>query len=117
MPPRYGRPVDLNTLAAEFLEAEDEPTSRIVVKNLTAVLEEEIVKLTINAPDWSVALASRALRKQRRQFHRETLHASRIARSMLWGDDENIALKDFVHVSQKFVSIALISAGLTQVFA
>lgn len=34
---------------------------------------------------------------------RDTLHSARMARDILWDDERNIPLKDFVQVSQKFV--------------
>ena len=70
---------------AEFAEqfmsnAGGEP--RAAVKKLSQRIESELTALTINAPDW------------------DTMFVARMARSLLWEKSKNIALDDFVPVSQ-----------------
>lgn len=55
---------------------------RSAVKRLTHRIEQEMVELTVNAPDW------------------ETLLCAQTARNLLWDDGRNISLDDFRFVSQ-----------------
>lgn len=65
----------------QFLSSvEGEP--RAAVKRLSQRIESELVRLTINAPDW------------------DTLFVARMTRSILWEKSKNISLDDFVPVSQ-----------------
>ena len=54
---------------------------RLAVKRLTHQIEEELLRFTINAPDW------------------DTLFAAKMARDLLW-ENKTISLDDFVPVSQ-----------------
>ena len=48
---RYGQPITMDAFEQQFLSAE-EGANKIAVKRLTKTLELEMMKLTVNAPDW-----------------------------------------------------------------
>ncbi|GJJ06197.1 hypothetical protein Clacol_000386 [Clathrus columnatus] len=82
----FAKPIILDEYAEEFMS--DEPgKNKSAVKKLTARIEEELERITINAPDW------------------ETLYCARIARDMLWQGDKSISLDDYVLVSQTLVDL------------
>ncbi|KZT25959.1 acyltransferase [Neolentinus lepideus HHB14362 ss-1] len=82
----YGEPIQLSEYAERILSAqESEEGQRSVVKKLTIEIEERMVELTVNAPDWN------------------TLYISRIIRDLLWPGARGVPLNDFVHVSQKII--------------
>ena len=66
--------------AAFMSTVEGEP--RLAVKRLTHRIEQEMIELTVNAPDW------------------ETLLCGKTARDLLWDDGRHINLDDFRFVSQ-----------------
>lgn len=47
----YGEPISMEGYEEDFLSKE-EGSSRSAVKRMTRKLELEMMKLTINAPDW-----------------------------------------------------------------
>jgi glycerol-3-phosphate O-acyltransferase / dihydroxyacetone phosphate acyltransferase len=71
----------LADLAREFA-APSPDASRLAVKKLTKLMEQHLVQLTINAPDW------------------ETLYAARMARELLWVEEHDLNLDEFVSASQ-----------------
>jgi glycerol-3-phosphate O-acyltransferase / dihydroxyacetone phosphate acyltransferase len=78
---RYGKPIHMEEYREQFMSAvEGEP--RLAVKRLTHRIEQDMVELTVNAPDW------------------ETLLCGQTARNLLWDDGRNINLDDFRFVSQ-----------------
>ncbi|KZW01901.1 acyltransferase [Exidia glandulosa HHB12029] len=82
----FGPPIVLDELEAEFL-SDGEGAAKHAVKQLTQQIEERLVEMSINAPDW------------------ETLFAARTARDLLWGSERNVKLPDFVAVSQTLVDL------------
>jgi glycerol-3-phosphate O-acyltransferase/dihydroxyacetone phosphate acyltransferase len=50
---RYGEPISIDEFESQFL-SQEEGASRLAVKRLTKRLELEMMRLTVNAPDWSV---------------------------------------------------------------
>ena len=54
---RYGKPISVADYAAEFLAGAEKATA----KKLTKAIGTQLVKMTINAPDWSVPLYSPCL--------------------------------------------------------
>lgn len=48
---RYGPPITMDAFEDQFL-SEDEGANKLAVKRLTKTLELEMMKLTVNAPDW-----------------------------------------------------------------
>lgn len=48
---RYGPPITMDAFEQQFL-SEEEGANKIAVKRLTKTLELEMMKLTVNAPDW-----------------------------------------------------------------
>lgn len=80
---RYGKPISLAPYIRRFIL--DEEGARSAIRDLTQQIERDLLKLTINAPDWN------------------TLYAARIARDILWGQEKNVPLDKFVVVSQRFV--------------
>ena len=50
---RFGKPISIKSYEDEFLSTEQEKL-RVVAKRLTAEIECEMIKLTINARDWQV---------------------------------------------------------------
>ncbi|EJD02575.1 uncharacterized protein FOMMEDRAFT_122573 [Fomitiporia mediterranea MF3/22] len=82
----FGEPISLKQYEAQFLSPiEGEP--RIAVKRLTQRIEAELIRATINAPDW------------------DTLYVARMARSLLWEKSKSIDLNDFVTISQTLVDL------------
>lgn len=78
---RYGKPIYMDEFREQFSSTvQGEP--RLAVKRLTHRIEQEMVELTVNAPDW------------------ETLLCGQTARNLLWDDGRNINLDDFRFVSQ-----------------
>lgn len=78
---RYGKPIYMDEFRAQFVSSvEGEP--RFAVKRLTHRIEQDMVELTVNAPDW------------------ETLLCGQTARNLLWDDGRHINLDDFRFVSQ-----------------
>ena len=57
--------------------------ARTTVKRLTKHIEAEMFKLTINASDW------------------ETMNAAIMSRRLLFSDDRDVALEDFVKITQR----------------
>ncbi|CAK5281351.1 unnamed protein product [Mycena citricolor] len=84
---RYGVPIDVTKyMPAELFEAPpDAQAERAAVKALMKDIEDQIVQMTINAPDW------------------ETLYSARIARNILWKDEGAIPLKDWIIVNQTLI--------------
>lgn len=82
----FGRPITMDPYREQFMKGE-ESERRAAVKRLTRDLEAGLIQATINAPDW------------------DTLYAARMARDLLWEDDEGINLDDFVTVSQTLVDL------------
>ena len=80
-PHRYGKPIYMDEFHTQFMSTvEGEPRS--AVKRLTHRIEQDMVELTVNAPDW------------------ETLICGQTARNLLWDDGRHINLDDFRFVSQ-----------------
>lgn len=94
---RFGNPISMKSYQEEFFLAE-QGQSRAVAKRLTSEIEHELIKLTINSPDWSVAC--KAFFHSCLLFYRQTLYAARMARDLLWRDENAINLDDFVGISQ-----------------
>ncbi|EMD33764.1 hypothetical protein CERSUDRAFT_87104 [Gelatoporia subvermispora B] len=82
----FGRPIKPEDYKEQFLSAE-EGASRAAVKRLTADIEQQLVEMTVNAPDW------------------DTLYAARMARDLLWEDERRMNLDDFVTISQTLVDL------------
>ncbi|KAI0267041.1 glycerol-3-phosphate-acyltransferase [Gloeopeniophorella convolvens] len=82
----FGTPITMDPYIDQFLEG-DEASRRAAVKRLTRTIESQLVGLTINAPDW------------------DTLYAARMARDLLWEDQESLNRDEYVHVSQTLVDL------------
>ncbi|KAG2125658.1 hypothetical protein DEU56DRAFT_824288 [Suillus clintonianus] len=83
---RYGKPIALGKYAAR-LDPESAESTRVVVKEITAAIESQLKRLTVNAPDW------------------ETLRAARAAMAVFWKNEDRIPLHRFVDISQMFVNV------------
>ncbi|KAJ7773248.1 glycerol-3-phosphate-1-acyltransferase [Mycena metata] len=84
----YGLPIDMASYTPSSLfESPDPEAERAVVKAVMKDVEVQILERTINAPDW------------------ETLYAAQMTRSILWGDERNVKLKDWLVVSQMLVRL------------
>ncbi|KAJ7066940.1 glycerol-3-phosphate-1-acyltransferase [Mycena amicta] len=84
----YGLPIDMTKYVPPSLfEAYDEAAERAVVKAVMKDVDEQLHKMTINAPDW------------------DTMYAARMTRNILWADDNNVKLKDWVVVGQTLVKL------------
>ncbi|KAJ6531772.1 hypothetical protein B0H19DRAFT_455598 [Mycena capillaripes] len=82
----YGLPIDMASYASSSLfDTVDPEAERAVVKAVMKDVEAQLYKLTINAPDW------------------ETLYAAQMTRDILWGNERNVKLKDWVVVGQTLV--------------
>ncbi|KAF9520307.1 hypothetical protein BS47DRAFT_1335910 [Hydnum rufescens UP504] len=82
----YGKPIPLAEYARKFLSNED-GVARGAVKSLTSEIGSRLVQMTVNAPDW------------------DTLYSARMARHLLWPNDESIALEEWVAVNQTLVDL------------
>ncbi|THH14024.1 hypothetical protein EW146_g6264 [Bondarzewia mesenterica] len=79
-------PIALDPYMDQFLSTE-EGANRAAVKRLTRAIEVQLVELTINAPDW------------------DTLYAARMARDLLWEDENSLNRDEFVQISQTLVDL------------
>ncbi|CAG8503517.1 1638_t:CDS:2 [Acaulospora colombiana] len=77
----YGPPIRMEPYDKDF-----EKDNRATVKRLTKDIESAMEKLTVNAPDW------------------KTYNAATMTRLLLFSDDKNISLDDFVQVTQSLIN-------------
>ncbi|KAK7033112.1 glycoside hydrolase family 5 protein [Favolaschia claudopus] len=85
---QYGSPIDAASyISPSLFENADAEAERAVVKIIMKEVETQLVNMTINAPDW------------------ETLYAARMARDILWTDERNVKLKDWVVVNQTLIKL------------
>lgn len=80
----YGTPIHLSEFKERFLSGKD-GEARAAVKALTHAIEQGMIQLTINAPNW------------------EALLAARTARDLLWESWRGVGLNDFRPVGQTYV--------------
>ena len=66
----YGRPISLSKFKAQFFST-TEGDARLAVKALTHTIEQSLIELTINAPNWEALLAGRTARDLLFQSWRE----------------------------------------------
>ncbi len=90
----------MNSYLDQFLNG-DEESRRATVKLLTRAIQSQLVELTVNAPDWSVITwgLSPGLIIPFLRF-RDTLYAARMARDLLWEDQESLDRDEYVNISQ-----------------
>ncbi|KIM43752.1 hypothetical protein M413DRAFT_443659 [Hebeloma cylindrosporum] len=84
---RYGEPIFVDNYADELFEGDADDAAKAVVKKITAQVEKQLKEMTINAPDW------------------DTICAVSMARNILWEDERNIPLKDWVEISQRLAQM------------
>ncbi|WWC72092.1 uncharacterized protein I206_106052 [Kwoniella pini CBS 10737] len=82
----YGQPIPMEQFESQFL-SEQEGESKLAVKRLTWTIGLHLKQMTVNAPDW------------------DTAFAAQMARELLWVHEDDLALKDFVQVSQTLVDL------------
>ncbi|KAJ9108766.1 hypothetical protein QFC21_000086 [Naganishia friedmannii] len=82
----YGAPITTEAFEEEFL-SQDEGANKLAVKRLTKTLELEMMKLTVNAPDW------------------ESLVAAKMAKELLWERESKLAPEEVVKVQQTLVDM------------
>ncbi|KAJ9102947.1 hypothetical protein QFC19_004503 [Naganishia cerealis] len=82
----YGVPITTDSFEEEFL-SEDEGANKLAVKRLTKTLELEMMKLTVNGPDW------------------ESLIAAKMAKELLWERESKLAPEEVVKVQQTLVDM------------
>ncbi|RDB26185.1 Glycerol-3-phosphate O-acyltransferase 1 [Hypsizygus marmoreus] len=82
---RYGTPIVTSTYIQEVFE--DDRDVRDAVKTIMAEVERQMKEMSVNAPGW------------------DTLYAANMAREILWEDEKNIPLKDWVEISQTLVNL------------
>jgi glycerol-3-phosphate O-acyltransferase/dihydroxyacetone phosphate acyltransferase len=80
----------------EFMSGE-EGANKHAVKKLTRTIEVELLKMTVNAPDWYVVSSKP---QEFKLMFRDTAFAAEMARELLWEKDDDLKLEDFVDVSQ-----------------
>lgn len=78
----FGQKISIEPYIQEFLH---DPKS--AVKKLTAKITEELVKVTVNAPDW------------------ETRNAATMARKILWPDDRKLPLTHLRQIDQSLIDL------------
>lgn len=62
--------------------SESEGDSKLAVKRLTRQIELEIRKASVNAPDW------------------DTAYAAKMAREILWEEESDLELSNYIDVTQ-----------------
>ncbi|CCA73592.1 related to glycerol-3-phosphate-acyltransferase-Laccaria bicolor [Serendipita indica DSM 11827] len=82
----YGPPIPLAEFKRQFLSTK-EGDARAAVKALTHAIEQALVELTINAPNW------------------EVLYSARMARDLLFESWRGVPLHDFKDVGQTLVDL------------
>ncbi|EGN94496.1 hypothetical protein SERLA73DRAFT_77882 [Serpula lacrymans var. lacrymans S7.3] len=97
---RYGEPIIISHYTSQLAidGNDDDEVTKAVVKEITAEIERRLVALTINSPDW------------------DSLNAARMARDILWADEECINLNKFVEISQTLVNVFTSSNLDTETF-
>ncbi|KAJ7637743.1 hypothetical protein DFH06DRAFT_1219107 [Mycena polygramma] len=84
----YGLPIDMASyVSSSVFDSPDPEAERAVVKTVMKDVEAQLLKMTINAPDW------------------ETMYAAQMTRDILWEEERNVKLKDWVVVSQTLVKL------------
>ncbi|KAJ7475828.1 glycerol-3-phosphate-1-acyltransferase [Mycena latifolia] len=84
----YGPPIDMASyVSSSMFEFADADAERLAVKAVMRDVETQLTKLTINGPDW------------------ETIYAAQMTRDILWKDERNVKLKDWVVVGQTLVNL------------
>jgi hypothetical protein len=77
------------------------------VKKLTAKITEELIKVTVNAPDWLVLLLVDPVNGSLTIFStcRDSRHAATMARKILWPDDRKLPLIHLRHIDQRYAFV------------
>ncbi|RXW13628.1 hypothetical protein EST38_g12226 [Candolleomyces aberdarensis] len=85
---RYGAPITLDDFEEELSNKDVDPNfaAQSVVRKVTARVESSLLELTVNAVDW------------------ETICATNTARQLLWTNEDDVSLKDWVNVNQQLVA-------------
>ncbi|KAJ7227169.1 hypothetical protein GGX14DRAFT_418425 [Mycena pura] len=90
----YGAPMDMASyIPSSLFETEDADAETAMVKAVMKDVEAQLFNMTINAPDW------------------ETMYAAQMTRDILWTDERNVKLKDWVVVGQTLVKLFSPSAS------
>lgn len=93
----------MDAFEQQFL-SEEEGANKLAVKRLTKTLELEMMKLTVNAPDWYVESVYHSLLAAHSYFirlsHRESLIAAKMAKELLWERESKLAPEEVVKVQQ-----------------
>ncbi|KAK7049857.1 hypothetical protein VNI00_005287 [Paramarasmius palmivorus] len=86
---QYGSPIKVSDYTHDLFTGNHDPDerARTAVKQIMSTIESRLFEMTINAPDW------------------ETLYAARTARDILWGEERNISLPNWVPISQTLVRL------------
>lgn len=106
---RFGKPIPMKEYIDSFLNTPDGPKG--AVKELTKEIRDQMIAMTVDAPDWCVRTSASVKRVEIGPADlptwrvRDTLRAAETARQLLWGDDDRIPLKDFRAVSQRCVHV------------
>ncbi|KAL7418530.1 hypothetical protein Q5752_006988 [Cryptotrichosporon argae] len=82
----YAKPIRVEDYEEEFL-SEKEGASKAAVKRMTKKIEQELLEITVNAPDW------------------DTAFAAQMTRELLWQDEDRLPLSDYVPVAQTLVDL------------
>jgi hypothetical protein len=84
---------------------------KAAVKKLTAKISEELVKVTVNAPDWRVLFGFRyrsGIPESSRHIYsccRESRNAATMARKILWPDDRKLPLIHLRQIDQRCAAL------------
>ncbi|KAJ3510928.1 hypothetical protein NLJ89_g4397 [Agrocybe chaxingu] len=96
---KYGEPIFVDVYAAQLFIGDQDAAEKTVVKEITAEVGRQLWEMTINAPDW------------------DTICATSMARSILWDDERNINLKDWVGISQAVIKMLIDAPELKEALA
>ncbi|CED83161.1 Phospholipid/glycerol acyltransferase [Phaffia rhodozyma] len=82
----FGTPITVDEYSEQFLSTE-EVEAKSAVKRLTKSVEDAMIELTVNAPDW------------------DTLNAAILARQLLWANEKDLRMENFREVTQTLIDL------------
>ena len=93
---RYGKAITMDDYREDFMR-DDEAQRKEAVKRLTRKIGAEVRQMTVNSPDWLVGRK----RDGAKTYDRDTAYAAKMAREILWEQERDLPLSDYVDVAQR----------------
>jgi len=85
----------MDDYSKDFLSGDD-AAKKLAVKRLTLKIGTDMKQMTVNAPDWSVS----GLEEDPALTGRDTSFAAQMARELLWEQERDLKLSDYIDVAQ-----------------